>query len=157
MANMMKLKKSCQRQLFHRQYIELVDNSVDYSLLSICKHAIEKYCASSDLHDVIYCLRDHRKERGLGGNCRSLILKRLLQQNKDYRLNPRLKQGCNSEIKKYCSDIILKSKPDELLDGKVNLIVDLFLKLKLIFFLLINSDWPLLEEEISCKPFIRAL
>ncbi|KAJ6225809.1 hypothetical protein RDWZM_004354 [Blomia tropicalis] len=121
MANMMKLKKSCQRQLFHRQYIELVDNSVDYSLLSICKHAIEKYCASSDLHDVIYCLRDHRKERGLGGNCRSLILKRLLQQNKDYRLNPRLKQGCNSEIKKYCSDIILKSKPDELLDGKIGL------------------------------------
>ena len=116
-SNMIKLKKSCQRQLFRKQYIELVDNSVDYSLLSICKGAIEKYCYSSDMSEILFCLRDHIRERGIGNNCHSIVLKRLLQQNKDYRLNPRLKSGCKKEIKKYCADVIIKRKPDELLDG----------------------------------------
>lgn len=42
-----------------------------------------------------------------------------MQQNQDYRLNPRLKSGCKAEIRKYCVDIIVTRKPDELLDGKV--------------------------------------
>ena len=118
-SNIIRLKRACQRRLFRKQYIEQVDNSVDYSLLSMCKIAIDKYCILSDLHDVLYCLRDHRNDPGIGHNCRSLVLKRLAQQNRDYRLNPRLKSSCKMEINKYCSTIIMKSKPDELLDGKV--------------------------------------
>lgn len=118
-TNLIRLTRACQRKLFHKQYIELVDNSVDYSLLAICKIAIDKYCILSDLHDVLYCLRDHRNDPGVGHNCRSLILKRLAQQNQDYRLNPRLKTGCKMEINRFCSNIISKSSPDELLDGKV--------------------------------------
>ena len=118
-SNLAKLKKACQHQLYRKQYIELVDNSVDYSLLSICKGAIDKYCFTVDLHDVLYCLRDHRRDHGIGNNCRVLILKRLLHQNQDYRLNPRLKGGCKKEIKKYCSEIIINRNPEELLDGKV--------------------------------------
>lgn len=36
-SNMVKLKKACQRQIFRHQYIQMADNSVDYSLMSICK------------------------------------------------------------------------------------------------------------------------
>src|SRR5690606_5071507 len=61
-GSLLRLSKACQRQLFRKQYIELADNSVDYSLLSICKQAINRFCLSSDLHDVLYCLRDHRNE-----------------------------------------------------------------------------------------------
>lgn len=117
--NIVKLKKSCQRHLFRKQLIELSDNSVDYSLLTICKGALNHYCSSSPIKEVLYCLRDHRNEPRISQNCRSLIVKRLMQQNLDYRLNPRIKTGCKAEINRYCSDILHKSKSDELLDGKV--------------------------------------
>ncbi|XP_027200699.2 Golgi apparatus protein 1 [Dermatophagoides pteronyssinus] len=118
-SNIIRLKRACQHRLFRKQYIESMDNSVDYSLLSMCKIAIDKYCILSDLHDVIYCLRDHRNDPSMGHNCRSLVLKRLAQQNQDYRLNPRLKSGCRIEIHRHCSNIIRESKTNELLDGKV--------------------------------------
>lgn len=117
--NIIKLKKSCQRHLFRKQLIELSDNSLDYSLLTICKNAINRYCLSFQMKEVLYCLRDHRNEPKVNPNCRSLILKRLMHQNLDYRLNPRIKIGCKKEINKYCSEMIIHSKPDELLDGKV--------------------------------------
>lgn len=113
------LTRACQRKLFHNQYIELQDSSIDYPLLSNCKSTIDKYCASSDLQDVLYCLRDHRNEIGVAQNCRSLIVKRILVQNKDYRLNPRLKNGCKKEIHKHCSSILIGSNSNELLDGKI--------------------------------------
>lgn len=118
-ANILKLRRACQRHLFHKEHIVFADNSVDYPLLSLCKTAIDKYCAGYELHEVLYCLRDNRREPGVSPNCGSLLVRRLSRQNQDYRLNPRLRKGCHKEIGQYCSKVVAQSSPDELLDGKV--------------------------------------
>ena len=118
-TNMFKLTKACQRQLFKNQRIELTDNSVDYSLMTNCKTAINKFCANTDFKEVLFCLRDAVHQIGMDGRCRSLVMKRLAQQNTDYRLNPRLKSACERDVPKFCAEIIIKHRSDEQLEGKV--------------------------------------
>jgi Golgi apparatus protein 1 len=119
-SNLHKLTKACQRIIFKRERIELNDNSVDYSLMSNCRTAISKFCVTSDLKDVLFCLRDHRDNTAMDQRCRSLVIKRLAEQNNDYRLNPRLKSACERDIPKFCAEIIETHKTDEQqLEGKV--------------------------------------
>ena len=118
-TNMPQLKKSCQRHLFQHQRIEMNDNSVDYSLMTNCKTAINKFCPNSDSKEVLFCLRDSRDSIGMDKRCRSLVMKRLAQQNTDYRLNPRLKSACQRDVPKFCADILERHRTDEELEGKV--------------------------------------
>lgn len=44
---------------------------------------------------------------------------RLIEQSKDYRFNPKLKEACNEEIGKFCSHILKEQRADQELEGKV--------------------------------------
>lgn len=118
-SNIHKLTKACQRVLFKRQRLELTDNSIDYSLMTNCKSAIAKFCTTGDYKDVLFCLRDNRDNIAMDQRCRGLVIKRLAQQNNDYRLNPRLKTACQRDVPKFCAEIIDKHRSDEQLEGKV--------------------------------------
>lgn len=118
-ANMHLLRKACQRLLFKRQKIELTDNSVDYSLVSNCKSAITRFCSDVEAKEVLFCLRDNRDNIAIDKRCRSLVIKRLAQQNSDYRLNPRLKSACERDVPKFCGQLIDKQQSDEQFEGRV--------------------------------------
>lgn len=53
------------------------------------------------------------------GNCRSLVLKRMVEQSVDYRLNPMLQRGCSQDIGKFCLDLIKNQVPDMEFEGKI--------------------------------------
>lgn len=82
-------------------------------------------------------------------NCRSLVLKRMVEQSADYRLNPALQRGCSQDIGKFCLALMKDHVPDVEFEGKIlnclkvrsnlfspplpffsSLIVHLFLKIK---------------------------
>lgn len=54
-------------------------------------------------------------ERG----CRKIVIKRMVEQNSDYRLNPRLKMACVRDIPKFCSLVIAENKDSTEFEGKV--------------------------------------
>ncbi|CAG2104936.1 unnamed protein product [Medioppia subpectinata] len=118
-TNMHRLTKACQHMLFERQRVEMTDNSVDYSLMTNCKTAIGKFCSADDYKDILFCLRDHRYTAGMDDRCRSIVLKRLAQQNSDYRLNPRLKTACVRDVPKFCAKVVDEHRNDPQLEGKV--------------------------------------
>ncbi|XP_054162657.1 Golgi apparatus protein 1-like [Oppia nitens] len=118
-SNMHRLTKACQRLLFERQRIEMDDNSVDYPLVTNCKAAIVKFCPNDDYKDILLCLRDHRHSIGMDDRCRTIVIKRLAQQNSDYRLNPQLKTACEKDVPKFCAKVLDEHPNDEQLEGKV--------------------------------------
>lgn len=46
------LSPECHKTIFNREKEEMLDNSIDYALVSTCKTMIKKYCADSDMSQV---------------------------------------------------------------------------------------------------------
>lgn len=51
--------------------------------------------------------------------CKKIVIKRMVEQHSDYRLNARLKQACFKDIPKFCSTVIADHKEGEEFEGKV--------------------------------------
>uniref|UniRef100_T1J4W1 Golgi apparatus protein 1 n=1 Tax=Strigamia maritima TaxID=126957 RepID=T1J4W1_STRMM len=113
------LSAECFRKIFNREQEEMLDNSVDFALMTLCKRMIKEYCSDSDVTDVLSCLRDYKDKLKFDGRCRQIVIRRMVQQNTDYRLNPHLRKACSTEMTKYCKHI-LNSEPQNLaFEGKV--------------------------------------
>ncbi|XP_076374077.1 Golgi apparatus protein 1 [Tachypleus tridentatus] len=117
--NQRHLSSSCHKALFKLEKEEMVDNAIDFTLMTVCKTMIKKFCPDEHDSQVLYCLRDNRNTFGMDPRCRAVVMKRLLTQNTDYRLNVRLKEACSRDIPKFCSSVIAKEKQDEEFEGKV--------------------------------------
>lgn len=65
-------------------------------------------------------------------SCKKIVIKRMVEQHSDFRLNSRLKQACIRDIPKFCSTVIANHKDDEEFEGKVT-----YLKLSKFIFLYI--------------------
>ncbi|XP_015923497.1 Golgi apparatus protein 1 [Parasteatoda tepidariorum] len=113
------LSSACHKSIFNREKEEMVDNAIDYALITTCKPMIKKYCSDTDLSQILDCLREKRDDNGMDRTCRKIIIKRMVEQNSDYRLNPRLKQACVRDIPKFCSTVIADHKDGEEFEGKV--------------------------------------
>ncbi|CAE1332042.1 GLG1 [Acanthosepion pharaonis] len=113
------LSPSCHKIIFKREKIDSADNSVDYTLKTICKKMIKHYCSNYQASEILYCLKHHKNEEDFDPRCRTVVLHRQKIQNNDFRLNPQLKKSCQMDIPKFCSEIVHNSKQDEELEGKV--------------------------------------
>ncbi|GFR07100.1 golgi apparatus protein 1 [Trichonephila clavata] len=113
------LSSSCHKIIFNREKEEMIDNSIDYALISTCKPMIKKYCSDTELTQILECLKEKRDDNGMERTCRKIILKRMVEQHSDYRLNPRLKQACIRDIPKFCSSVIAENKEATEFEGKV--------------------------------------
>lgn len=115
------LSSDCHRLIFNREKEEMFDNSIDYNLITTCKRMIKKYCVTVDSSRVLDCLKLHRNEH-MDPQCNKLVLKRMIEQNTDYRLNYRLKQACSHDISKFCTRVLeehTKHNENEEFEGKI--------------------------------------
>lgn len=46
------LSAACHKSIFNREKEEMVDNAIDYALITTCKPMIKKYCSDTDLSQV---------------------------------------------------------------------------------------------------------
>ncbi|XP_064467389.1 Golgi apparatus protein 1-like [Ornithodoros turicata] len=114
------LSRACHVAIFRREKLEMQDNAMDYTLITACKSALHKFCADRPRSQALTCLAEYRLEPSLDDRCRSVVQRRLVEQNSDYRLNPRLQKSCRMDIAKFCSNIVLeKDGKDTELEGKV--------------------------------------
>lgn len=60
-----------------------------------------------------------KDERLFDNNCKSIILKRMIEQSVDYRLNPALQQGCSRDINKFCLNVLNRHLPNTEFNGKI--------------------------------------
>ncbi|XP_065332192.1 Golgi apparatus protein 1 [Cloeon dipterum] len=113
------LSPVCHKSIFKVERQQLTDSAVDYALLNGCQHDISHFCHDVSLSQALECLKQYKNEAGLDPKCRALILRRMVEQSEDYRLNPALQQSCRAEIRSLCSDVIAREPADQELEGKV--------------------------------------
>ncbi|KAL3859182.1 hypothetical protein ACJMK2_009412 [Sinanodonta woodiana] len=113
-----KLSKDCFRVVFKREKDEATLG--DYTLFTVCKQMIKKYCQVTDrMDDILDCLKKQKNLPEFDGKCRMFVSRRQIQENKDYRLNPSLQNSCRMDIEKFCKTVIEKNKDDQLMEGEV--------------------------------------
>ncbi|KAK3085351.1 hypothetical protein FSP39_001959 [Pinctada imbricata] len=109
--------KTCHKLLFKREEEEAVVG--DFKLHSACKQMIKKHCRNEEEEDMLGCLKRYKDDPNFDDKCRALIIKRQINQNTDYRLNPTLMKTCKMDIPKFCRDVVKTQKNDDDLEGKV--------------------------------------
>jgi hypothetical protein len=55
--NKPELKEACHRAIFNVEKQELQDSSVDYTLLTTCRHMIRQFCHKEDKSQALVCLK----------------------------------------------------------------------------------------------------
>ncbi|GFG30167.1 hypothetical protein Cfor_10154 [Coptotermes formosanus] len=117
--NKPELTGDCHRAIFHVEKQELQDSSVDYTLLTTCKHMIRQFCHEEDKSQALVCLKRYKDETTFDAKCKVIVVRRMIEQSHDYRFNPLLMKGCHIDISKFCSGVVAKEPQDNELDGKV--------------------------------------
>jgi len=114
------LSRPCKKLLYQEEKEEADDNEVDFALMRGCKREIKEHCADEDVKDVLRCLKDFSDDNNFDPKCLKIMGKRIIQQSKDYRLNPSLQNSCSRDINKFCSDVVSRFKDDhEFFEGHV--------------------------------------
>ncbi|XP_037558857.1 Golgi apparatus protein 1 [Dermacentor silvarum] len=115
-----KLTRECHIAIFQRERLEAESVGLDYSLTLACKSALRQFCPEVEPTRALHCLADHRKEPTMDVRCRTMVQRRLVEQNTDYRLNSQLQHACRMDIAKFCSALVLdKAAESTELQGKV--------------------------------------
>ena len=81
------------------------DSSVDYQLVSQCRAPIQRLCQNVMLSEALECLKFYLNEPTLEANCKTIVLRRVAEQNLDIRFNPVLRKACSLDIPKFCSQV----------------------------------------------------
>ncbi|KAJ4442010.1 hypothetical protein ANN_11874 [Periplaneta americana] len=134
--NKLSLGADCHRAVFNVEKQELQDSSVDYTLMTTCRHMIRQFCHEEDPSQALVCLkifnfllyvketsnlttRRYKDETTFDPKCKVIVVRRMIEQSQDYRFNPMLQKGCHLDISKFCSDVVAKEPQDRELEGKV--------------------------------------
>lgn len=118
-TNSMNLGTGCRHAIFSIKKSELTDSSTDYILMTTCRDMIRQYCHDSDKAKLFECLKVHKNEMLFDSNCHLIVVNRMIEQNMDYRFNPRLQEACSKNIAEYCTKVVVSAKQNEELNGKV--------------------------------------
>ncbi|XP_067007577.1 Golgi apparatus protein 1 [Anabrus simplex] len=113
------LSKICHRMIFNVERQEMVDNSVDYVLITTCQQMIRQFCHQEDQSKALVCLKRYKDDPTFDPKCKVIVVRRMIEQSTDYRFNPLLQKGCRMDISKFCSSIVAVEPPDKELDGIV--------------------------------------
>lgn len=115
-----KLTRECHIAVFQRERLEAESVGLDYSLTLACKAALRQFCPEVEPGRALACLAEHRKEPTMDTRCRTMVQRRMVEQNTDYRLNAQLQHACRMDIAKFCSSLVLdKTAGSTELEGKV--------------------------------------
>ena len=114
------LSHACKKQLFREEKEEAMNNEVDFALTRSCKREIKEHCPTETSRDILRCLKVFSQDNNFDQKCLDIINRRIVQQSRDYRLNPSLQKSCKEDISKFCSKVLLKyNGEDEFLEGHV--------------------------------------
>lgn len=138
--NINSLSSQCHKMVFRIEQHDFKDSSSDYTLLTTCKVMIKEYC-KGNVSQALTCLKvrievpaiacatkkrnvrftsqQFKDEPVFDNNCRSLVLRRMVEQSTDYRLNPALQRGCSQDIGKFCLNLLKNHLPDTEFEGKI--------------------------------------
>jgi hypothetical protein len=60
-------------------------------------------------------------DTGFDLKCRRVVVRRIIQQMKDFRLNPRLQKACRNDMSKFCAELFVPANGESphFLEGKV--------------------------------------
>lgn len=71
---------------------------------------------------MLFFVQENQSSLNFDRACGGLVIQRIIQQMKDYRLNPRLQQGCATDLPQHCSHIMLLEEDgmaEDFMEGKV--------------------------------------
>lgn len=115
-----KLSETCHKNLFKVRQQEFQDSSTDYLLINSCKSMIRQYCLDdSDKSKALDCLKKYKDEPIFDDKCKNIVIKRMIEQNTDYRFNPALQSACTKDIVNHCKEVLSVEPIDKELEGKV--------------------------------------
>lgn len=118
-TNSERLGADCRHVIFSIKKSELTDSSTDYMLVTTCHEMINQYCHDTDKAKLLDCLKVHKDEQMFDKSCHLIVINRMIEQNMDYRFNPRLQEACSKNIADYCTKVVATEKQNEELNGKV--------------------------------------
>jgi len=96
----------CHQKLFHVQQEVNLDSRVDATLARECDDEIKYFCSGPRVENLVFCLRMSMNKEGFNmARCGKVIRERLMEQNSDSRLSPRLNKACKLDIKKFCGHV----------------------------------------------------
>lgn len=103
-TNSLRLESECQHVVFTIKKSELTDSATDYTLITKCHDMIRKYCHDIEKSNVLDCLKVHKDEMPFDASCHMVVVNRMIEQNMDFRFNPRLQSACKKNIGKLHSN-----------------------------------------------------
>lgn len=114
----------CRRIIFRQEKEEIMMNSIDPVIARMCGNEIKTHCSDTngDANSILNCLKENQSSLNFDRACGGLVIQRIIQQMKDYRLNPRLQQGCATDLPQHCSHIMLLEEDgmaEDFMEGKV--------------------------------------
>ncbi|KAG7170035.1 Golgi apparatus protein 1-like [Homarus americanus] len=104
------LEKPCHELLFAREQEEQQDPSTDVVLVTSCKQMITQYCHDVNPEKLLYCLKANKEEPNFDGHCRTIVIRRMVEQTTDARLNPDLLRACRRDMAKFCFSLFEREK-----------------------------------------------
>lgn len=96
----------CHQKLFHTQQEVNSDSHVDVLLARECGEEIKYFCSGPRVDNLVFCLSMNINKEGFNtARCGKIVRERLIEQNSDSRLSPRLHKSCKLDIIKFCSNV----------------------------------------------------
>ncbi|XP_015126768.1 Golgi apparatus protein 1 [Diachasma alloeum] len=115
-----KLSNTCHKQLFKVRQQEFLDSSSDFLLWNTCQSMIGQFCQKDpDKSKVFDCLKGVKDEVSFDEKCKDLVVRRMIEQNTDYRFNGALHAACSHDIITQCDKVVHNEPADRELEGKV--------------------------------------
>lgn len=100
-----KLSDQCHKQLFKVRHQEFQDSSTDFMLLNSCRSMIRQFCYDVDRAQALDCLKNNKDQVAFDAKCKNVVIRRMIEQNTDYRFNGALQSACSKEIADHCSEV----------------------------------------------------
>ncbi|XP_011302233.1 Golgi apparatus protein 1 [Fopius arisanus] len=115
-----KLSSICHKQLFKVRQQEFLDSSSDFLLWNTCRSMIGQFCQREpDKSKVLDCLKGVKDEDSFDEKCKDVVVRRMIEQNTDYRFNGALHAACAHDIVAQCDKVVHNEPADKELEGKV--------------------------------------
>ncbi|XP_006615715.1 Golgi apparatus protein 1 isoform X2 [Apis dorsata] len=118
-AHKSKLSDACHKQLFKVRKQEFQDSSSDFALLNNCRIMVRQFCHDISRSQALDCLKKYKDEPTFDDKCKNIVVRRMIEQNTDYRFNTALQIACSYDINKHCKEVLLNEPTDKELEGKV--------------------------------------
>ena len=117
-----RLNKKCRQAVFADEKEEVMHNSADAILAKYCANEISRHCEkATGANAILTCLKENKDDNDFDPKCRKIVVRRIVQQMTDYRLNPKLQRACALDLPKFCNNVIEEQSDSDrdFLEGKV--------------------------------------